>query len=165
MEATQISGVRDYLELMVNMRKQFNNSPDLKFKCFEDFVLSFGQHFPEYLARPKWVKRGVIKQCFSNCFDEMLKNPNKLLYCEGYATGVIPVHHAWLITLDGKVIDPTWHGRSIVKDSTEYFGVTFKTEYVLKVAAETGYYGVIDNFSQNYPLLTGEHKPEDFLIN
>lgn len=108
------------------------------------------------------MKKGVIKECFSNCLKEVLGHPDRLVYCEGYATGVIPVHHAWL-SYEGKVIDPTWDGRDIIRDSTEYFGVAFNFNYVLKIATETGYYGVIDNFAQNFPLLRGEHESSEFL--
>lgn len=157
-----MSDVETYLRMMSEMRNRLGSSP-LKYCCFEEFVLAHGQRFLNYMPRPKWVKRGVVKQCFSNCFDEMLKNPSKLIYCEGYATGVIPVHHAWLL-YDGKVIDPTWHDRGIVREHTEYFGIAFQYKYVLKVAAESGYYSVIDNFAQKFPLLRGEHEPEEFKI-
>lgn len=164
MQTTTIEGVKGYLEAVSMMRKQCYTHPDLKFSSIEDFVLTHGKSFPEKMSKPKWVKQGVIKECFSNCFKEVCKNPSKLIYCEGYATGVIPVHHAWLV-YDNKVIDPTWHGRDIIQDHTEYFGIPFRYEYVLKVALESGYYGILDNWSQNFPLLRGEHSPEDFLVN
>jgi hypothetical protein len=63
------------------------------------------------------------------------------------------------------VIDPTWHGRDIIKENTEYYGVEFNWNYVRTVAIETGYYGVLDNFTQNYPLLSGKHTPESFLYS
>jgi hypothetical protein len=157
------SAITQYLEFTTNFRKLHIPSPDFKYSCFEDFVLNVGQPFINYIKRPKWVRKGVIKQCFKNCFDEVLRYPDKLTYCEGYATGVIPVHHAWCLTKDGEVIDPTWDGRDIGNKNIEYFGVPFKRSYILKVALETGYYGAIDNWSQKFPLLTEEHKTEDFL--
>lgn len=152
--------VEQYLNMMVEMRKKLNNPPDLKYCCFEEFVLEHGKRY-EVMNKPKWVKKGIIKECFKNSFDAVLINPTELTYCEGYATGVIPVHHAWLVYKD-KVIDPTWHGRNIINKNTEYFGVEFNWNYVRKVALETGYYGVLDNFTQNFPLLRGEHIPEQF---
>ena len=165
MEAIQISTVEDYLKMVSAMRKQISG-PDSKYKfsSIEEFILQYGQHYPEYQTKPKWVKKGIIKECFSNCLHALMGNSDRLIYCEGYASGVIPVHHAWLM-LDGKVVDPTWHGRDIVSPKTEYFGIQFNTQYVLKVARESGYYGVLDNFAQNYPLLRGEHGPEIFLNN
>lgn len=135
-------------------------SSSMKFVCFEDFVLKCGQKFEDYIPRPKWVKKGIIKQCFSNCYKEVRRNRDKLIYCEGYAySGIIPVHHAWLI-YENKVIDPTWCD---FNDNKEYYGIKFSFDYMEKIAIETGYYGVIDNFVQNFPLLRGEHEPEMFL--
>lgn len=161
--ATQtINGVEDFLKFTVQFRKNFRKPSDWRYCCFEEFVLSHGRKFDDRIKRPKWVSKGVIKECFSNCFNEVVKSPDKLIYCEGFATGIIPTHHAWLL-YEGKVIDPTWDGRDIIKDNTEYFGVPFNYNYLLRVATETGYYGIIDNFTQNYPLLRGDHESSEFL--
>lgn len=156
--------VEQYLRMMTEMRKKIHSSSEFKYCCFEEFVLKYGQEFKNYMPKPKWVKKGIIKECFSNCFKEATTHPDRLTYCEGYALGVIPVHHAWLL-YDDKVIDPTWDGRNIVKEHTEYFGIKFNFKYIMKVAIETGYYGVLDNFAQKFPLLRGEHKPDLFLVD
>lgn len=151
-----MNNIKDYLKFMVDFRKKCNYPKDFKYCCFEEFVLENGNFFSN-IKKPNWVKRGEIKNCFSNCFIEATRHPYDLTYCEGYAMGVIPVHHAWLL-YNGKVIDPTWDGRDIINDKSEYFGVPFSNKYILKVAIETGYYGVIDNFTQNYPLLRGQYE-------
>lgn len=157
-----INGVEDFLRFSADFRKQCSRPADWRYCCFEELVLSHGRKFDQIIRRPKWIKKGVIKECFSNCLKELMRYPDRLVYCEGYATGVIPVHHAWLL-YEGKVIDPTWDGRDIIKDHTEYFGIPFNYNYVLRVATETGYYGVIDNFTQRFPLLSGEHESDEFL--
>lgn len=163
---TQSQPITDLKQHMVSRRKLMmaNNNTKLKFSCMEDFVLSYGRLFPDYLPKPKWVRKGVIKQCFSNCAKAVIRNHDKLIYCEGLASGIIPVNHAWCLTTDGKVIDPTWDGREDIKrEGTEYFGVMFKFDYVLRIMRETGYFGVLDNWKNGFPLLTGAHKPEEFL--
>lgn len=152
--------LQEYLQTMTEMRKMLPPPEDFKYNCIEAFVLAHGRQFNK-IPKPKWVKKGIIKQCFSNCFEEALRHPDKLVYCEGYATGVIPVHHAWLLYND-KIIDPTWdHMKEFNDRKPEYFGISFKLEYVAKTIEETGYYSVLDNWTQRFPLLTGVHKIED----
>jgi len=93
----------------------------------------------------------------------MVRHPDRLVYCEGYATGVIPVHHAWLL-YDGQVIDPTWDGRiAPANQQVEYYGVAFSYDYVIRTALKTEYYGILDNFVEHYPLISGEHTTADCL--
>lgn len=150
--------LEQYLQQMVEMRRTMTLPAKFKYCCLEDFVLSNGKKFNK-IPKPKWVKKGIIKQCFSNCLEAVLKHPDKLTYCEGYASGIIPVHHAWLL-YENQVIDPTWVGKSFEDRNPEYMGVPFKIEYVVKIAKETNYYSVLDNWTQGYPLFTNEHKIE-----
>jgi hypothetical protein len=163
-EPVQISTLKQYLDWMVTCRKTLGPQNKFKFSCMEDFILSYGRLFPNYMPKPKWVRKGIIKQCFSNCAKAVMKNPERLIYCEGFASGIIPVNHAWCLTLDGQVIDPTWDGRKDIKrEGTEYFGIPFKFDYVLRIQRESGHYGVLDNWHCGFPLFTGDHKPEEFL--
>jgi len=69
---------------------------------------------------------------------------DKYIYTEGYAATEllpIPFEHAWITTLDGKVIDPTWepgHGIS-------YFGIRFDNTFARKTVLRTGFAGIIAN--------------------
>lgn len=142
----------EFLEKMSEFRRNFVKN-SLKYSCFEEFVLKNGKKFEKIIKRPSWVNRGEIKECFSNCFSEMVSHKSELTYCEGYAfSGLLPVHHAWLL-YEGKVIDPTWEKLKI--SDLEYFGVAFSNDYVISKALSTGYYGVLDNFVESYPLLSG----------
>lgn len=149
--------LEEYLRNMSNMRRTFRVPDGFKFACFEEFVLKNGRYFNKYMPRPKWVKKGIIKECFRNCFNVAGVHRDRVIYCEGYAVGsMIPVHHAWLVTHDGTVIDPTWHDRGISNEKTQYFGIAFDWQFVLETAMRTKYYGVIDNWHEGFPLLKSE---------
>jgi len=159
--------VKSYLESILIARKMlaernkvyYKNSN--KYSCVEEFVLAKGS-LHQHKEIPDWIIKGETKECFQNCFNNLLKFPD-LVYCEGFALcQTLPVHHAWLLDDDNKVIDPTWW--SLPQQSVEYFGVSFRKQYVLQIAASSGYYGVIDNFVEGYPLLTGDHTPDQYLI-
>lgn len=145
--------IKDYLEKMSEMCNARINSK-FKYSCFESFVLANGSEFG--ISGEK-IKRGKKKACFCNAY-HLADNGGKFTYVEGYAStkGLpFPVLHAWCLTEDGKVVDPTW------KDGEEYFGVSFDLNYVRKIILRRKKFGVIDNYEMHFPLLSGEH--EDFL--
>jgi hypothetical protein len=73
-------------------------------------------------------------------------------YCEGYAISVIPVAHAWCLDGQGNVVDPTWSGRLPCSD---YFGLAFQTRFLRHQILENKYWGLIDAWRNDWPLLTG----------
>jgi hypothetical protein len=85
--------------------------------------------------------RGEARMCFKNCLDLALAHPDQLTYVEGYAYASypLPINHAWLITTDGQVVDPTWERGS------NYFGIAFKNSELIKYLQITNTYGVIDS--------------------
>ena len=87
---------------------------------------------------PATVRRGTSGQCFQNAAELVMKEPEKYAYVEGYAMGIMPVHHAWCVTRDGSVIDPTW------TDSKEsaYFGIPMNMRFVAETVLNNGVWGV-----------------------
>lgn len=138
-------GLQEYLKAWIKLSKKSGHKNIGNYSCFEEFVYRNGQPFKTQIS-PKSLKRGRMKECYRNALMLMLDNPS-YLYVEGYATGIIPVMHAWCIDKKGNVIDPTW------ADGKEYFGVIFKRSYALEQALKDGKVGLIDNWQAEWPLL------------
>lgn len=82
-----------------------------------DFLLQNGKWY-DLTPIPSDIRRGAPKSCYGNAL--LLGDSLNLRYIEGYATGVIPVQHAWNIDADGTLIDNTWMNGGLA-----YFGVEF----------------------------------------
>jgi predicted ABC-type ATPase len=126
---------------------KLNKPADWKYGGSEDLVRAEGAWFvPQPL--PKDVKYGKQKECFKNAFQLASNSPDKYTYVEGYASpaGVpIPIHHAWVVDKDGKVIDNTWR-----KPGEAYIGVAFSNKYMLNNAFETGTYGILNGSDKQF---------------
>jgi len=153
-----MSDVENYLETMCLTQLSCSNRgrEDWKYLSIEDFVLKEGQMFtaPDD-ELPEGVSLGTVKECFKNCINAVVLNlyadkEDDYFYCEGYALGIIPMLHAWLITPEGKVVDPTWRD-----PGTEYFGVAFKRRFAQRQTMKQGYYGLLDAYPSRWPLLQG----------
>jgi len=95
-----------------------------------------------------------MKECFYNAWKTCLgrKRKKHFFYVEGYALGIIPVHHAW-IEVDGCVIDPTWRLCGNLKDHT-YFGVQFPTAFAAsRMIYEDTCYSLLDDWKRGWPML------------
>ena len=130
------------------------------------FFLKHGRGFDKYLARPEWVESGQAKQCFVNSFEAVLANPHRLVYCEGMALpegADVPYEHAWVITKDEVVIDPTWHDLHPDR-KVEYWGIPFKWEFVLQtVIRSRPTYGIVQNWNEVSPIMGGRVSVEEYL--
>lgn len=119
-----------------------------------DFVLRNGCAMTDILPVPKGKMR-KLKECFYNASMLAIFDP-RFAYCEGYATAVIPVPHAWCIAKHkGKwmVWDNTWR-----QPGTEYYGVAITTEYLKQSLLSNKYYGVIDAYGHGWPMLRTDPK-------
>lgn len=105
------------------------------------------------MTHEELVKHGEPQQCFQNAANLVIGNP-KYRYVEGMAMGVIPTMHAWVIDAQDRVIDNTW------MNGVDYFGVVIPFDYLLHALVSRGYYGVIDNWQQEWPVLRLGFKKE-----
>lgn len=115
------------------------------------FILEHGQRFvPD--AETFKGRRGKTGQCFKNASLKALSAD--LTYCEGYFLVYgIQLHHGWCINKAGRVIDPTVDNND--GRITEYFGVPFTRDYVLKAATQNKVYGILGCLSKSMRLLVG----------
>jgi hypothetical protein len=137
-----MSDIAEYLRVMASVQKQCNQGYS---SC--DFILKHGRKFSTGpRSFPRW---GKLKECFKNALEAATLHG--FVYCEGYASGVIPVLHAWCVDpKTGLVVDPTW------ENGTEYFGVPFQHSYVLDfVDRHQVYDSLIENYRDKWPLIVG----------
>ncbi len=107
----------------------------------ESYVLRHGR-FCNPTPKPKEIKYGDVKECYSNATHLVWENPDKYTYFEGYAFpdfANIPIHHAWVVDRNNNVIDNTW--KSV---GAAYFGVPVKLEDLNNVLFESGTFGFLD---------------------
>ena len=143
--------VEQYLE------NSARGNPDPRCHTFQQFVYFHGAEFKHCPDHGKYFRSyGGVGLCFRNALTLVKKFPQDLTYAEGFAASWFEGYyrpsiglHAWVVTKEGEVVDPTW------PDGTEYFGVVFALDYVLKTKARRKEYGVIDNFQEDFPLLAG----------
>ena len=129
------------------------------------FFLKQGREFQKYMPRPDWVKPGTPKECYRNSFFAVEGRSNRLVYCEGLAwpeNRSSPCDHAWVITHDQVVIDPTWHDLEPDR-KVRYWGVPFKWEFVEETVLRTLTYGIVGRWEDDYPIPSGKIPVEEYL--
>jgi hypothetical protein len=115
----------NFYKVVTGFRQRFK-PPEMVYVGIEDFLEQHGQ-FWKVKSRPKQVPLGTIKMCFNNAFHQIV-NDDRYYYAEGYAMGIIPVNHAWIVDReDNKAIELTWPEPGVA-----YHGVIFDSEYVIK---------------------------------
>ncbi len=125
-DSESLSSLKLFLETQATFIRKLHLKPDWKYGGFEELVMDCGS-LMKAKPLPKNIKHGSPKQCYWNCQKLVFKRKN-LTYVEGYAIApevTIPVAHAWLLNLEGDVIDPTWN-----PPGTVYLGVPFSTSWV-----------------------------------
>jgi hypothetical protein len=80
------------------------------------------------------------KACYRNAANVAIENG--WTYVEGLASPDfmpgLPIHHAWAVTPEGHVYDPTWNNRG-----AGYVGVPFRTDYLVDELERRGVYGLL----------------------
>lgn len=104
------------------------------------FLIRHAQSFTPAQLPPD-IKLGPMRQCYMNAYQLASAYPRRYWYAEGYAAGIIPVEHAWVVDRNGNAYDPTWRWA----DCKEYFGVVFHHSYRLEVTLRSRYYGILFN--------------------
>lgn len=88
---------------------------------------------------PEGVPQGPERQCYENAGTLAIAHRD-LLYVEGYAQppGLPPIHHAWCVDTEGRVIDNTFRDPEL----SQYFGVPIRGDTLRNMVADTGRWGL-----------------------
>jgi len=139
---------KEYLTSISQILPKGLPNPPYTFRSPQDFILKYGKPYRNRIALPKGIEQGKAGECFKNAALLAIENPS-LIYCEGVANSIIPTEHAWCIDKDGNVIDNTW----LPEWKPSYYGVAFKTKFLLHLIWEQDYYGIITCWQKAHPLL------------
>lgn len=129
-------------------------------RAYGRFILEHGREWASQ-ALPAGIRQGQVRRCFQNAQNLVFRSELKrsgLTYVEGYAcSGTLsfwlPVHHAWAVDEEGRVVDPTWPD----PEASAYFGVSFNTDYVRRTVAEARQpCAMIDNHLNKWELLRNQ---------
>jgi hypothetical protein len=110
------------------------------------YVAAYGREF-EAQPLPHGFNIDEPNQCYRNASLTIITHP-ELTYAEGFATktpGGLAVLHAWGVTTDGKVVDPTLPDPSKWK----YFGIQYDRKAYLSYLYKAGKYGVLGSTQAN----------------
>lgn len=129
-------------------------SPSLDYACMVLEMMPYvpGNHLNSLMQKHavthskeslRTYPQGVRQKCFMNSLNLALEYPD-LVYVEGYAIPdldiPIPIHHAWCLDPDRRVVDTTWSVHGV-----DYAGIPIKTNFASKCATVSKYYSVFFN--------------------
>lgn len=124
-----------------------------------EFLLANGQEFhgtPWTTFRGSGYRKMAQRRCFENSLRMAIRDP-RLTYYEGFAfSGLIPVHHAWCVDLDGRVVDFTWRKSvqtSYPENEWSYFGIGWDVMRIAKWIAEKPTLSVIFDLDYTDPAI------------
>lgn len=166
LEAAQ-ANLRSQLEMHVNFRRTMVDGDwPHPYLCNEDLVLRQGRAF---VRAPKPPVQVIPKACFALAYRLATKRDSKWIYCEGYAVNPrfcgMAVNHAWVTRADdpGLAYELAWPFGSA--EDTAYYGMALDAAFVKRthLSSKRQYFSVLDDWWENYPLLTGEVKIEDVM--
>ena len=157
----------EYLRMVQTVRERGRRRPGA-YSGPEDVVLTHGKFFRKKASAPPRdfpPEVSIPGRCFSNALLSVMHGEwgdaewaEGLTYVEGWAhpTGMIPIHHAWLVDSEGNVYDSTWdHIEEAV-----YLGVPFSADAVKDEAERRGTDAMFDHhFPYETPI------PEAWLVD
>lgn len=109
-----------YLEMVVGLQHSWY-AGERTYVSYDHLILEKGVAFREFGDELPKMESGW---CFSNA-REIAMADDSYTYCEGYGCSVLPLHHAWLVDSDDRVVDPTW---GHLYDPTGYRGIRFSRD-------------------------------------
>lgn len=156
-----------YCEQTKKRQSEHGDLKDLIYVGMEHFLLEHARWYEPAPWDGDKYTQGARRACFSNAM-VLAKARSHLRYVEGFACivpthprkgGTIsaPVHHAWNLDLNGRVVDTTWKNSGVL-----YFGVEFsagRAEHVIN-----GGTNVLCNWPY-YPLFRERWDGEDYSID
>ncbi len=144
-------GLKNYLGAIARLR-EMSGQPKLEgliYEGYEDLVLKTGEFMTATSPLPDDVQRGEKKNCFANAWNLAIERD--WVYVEGWAESVIPMHHAWVLDDEVRIVDPTWD----YEDGRAYWGIAFDVSYVSKVLCKSKTHGLFYK-RETYHLLRGD---------
>jgi hypothetical protein len=121
--------------------------PNAEF-IFDEWLLEHGETFGPVIKRPKGVRLGKMKECYSNSAKALLfylVDDTEWFYTEGVVFRKdlpIQLDHAWLSNRKGEVLDLTLRDQD---GEDQYFGIPFTREYAIQKIMDHKYYGLFSN--------------------
>lgn len=107
------------------------------------FLLKKGRFFTA-AKRPKGMRKRPNGDCYRSAGRLVLEcDVPPLRYVEGVAVRLeigFPLPHAWAVTRDGTVVDPTWKD----PETAIYYGVAFDPLTLAKELQKWGFWGLLD---------------------
>ena len=129
----------DPVEREIDIRRDIAQiDKGLGIRTLYGLIAEHGEVFTEFDDDPPAMM--AMQECFANA--ARLAHTPGWTYCEGYCLSAdipIPIHHAWIVTDDGLIIDPTLRGAR--ERGTQYLGLRIPD--VWKWLED--YFGVFDN--------------------
>jgi hypothetical protein len=140
------SKLHDWMAMWEKAREAGVNAP----RNINDWLYENGAAMDQRAVLPERQVFPKSRQCYYNAWMHKVRHEPEATYCEGYCwiEGVIiPVMHGWLLSTDGKVIDP-----SVEQDvDAAYYGVQFRDEFarpIWKRLLKMQAIGIIENLWQ-----------------
>jgi hypothetical protein len=148
-----------YCEMMKRMRVEMGAGDEFVYKGMEHFLLDHGCWYEPTSWDAEKYNEGIPRACFHNSMN-LASGRRRLRYVEGYAyiekiVG-FPIHHAWNLDSDGRLVDTTWRNTGVL-----YFGVEFSTSRA-KAIISPGEATVLDNWRDGHSLFRQPWAGEDF---
>ena len=139
--------IRQHLEAVAQLMREMPRPTGYAFHSIDEWLLKHGRFWtPQPL--PKRYRRGIPKWCFGNA-QRLALHSKTLRYVEGYAMSVIPIHHAWCVDANDRVIDVTWD-----HIAPAYFGVVFDRDAIRQFRRESrSNLSILHDYERDYPLL------------